>query len=246
MDVKHSGLATRGVTATAGDRHTRLVNQDAENSAVVDQRIRESLTSLPLQYILQINEQNRSLPVNLRQSRSLYHGSVSSGFTDPLTNPFSRFVWHAKDDRYYVTPTESTNSFRRQHARQQLVNLAASEALLYPSAAKKLQEKEDLQAPSGLKSADAEDLSRIFRNSYHAPTGGVEALRNADARYRVFPTQPERLVSREEASKDDQQYANRIKNYMIMNESARIQDAQNIKAFSKKRYRQNRGGQIES
>ena len=134
IDPSKGTFNTQPVQPVTGDKDLRLVSNSTELDAINEQRMRESLTALGLLDLLSLNQQNRPLPDQLRQSRTIYYGGAQSGFSDPLTNPFSKFVWHAKDDRYYVKPTDSVNSFRRQVWRQKMINLGLDVVRQYPEA----------------------------------------------------------------------------------------------------------------
>lgn len=234
------------VQGVAGDDDLRITSIDAEHGASLEQRLRQSLTNLPLASILGINEQNRPLPGQLRQSRTIYHGGVQSGFNDPLTNPFSRFVWHAKDDRYYVQPVDSVNSFRRQNARQKMINLAAKEQIWYPEASELLSRKQELDYPEQNSNVKGNELEHLWRPSYFIPQSGHTGIANSHYRYRSLPSQPERLYQHDEELKDHvdartpEKFDNRIENYVNANESIDLQDAAKVVPFQSQRYLQGR------
>ena len=231
-------LTRQKVVGTPGDSDLRLTNNTAENEAILEQRKRQSLTSLPLLDLLGVNEQNRPLPEQLGRARTIYYGGVQSGFTDPLTNPFSRFVWKAKDDRYWVRPSESHNSFRRQKARQQLINLGMNEQLMYPEAARQITLKRKIEYPQLRDDVEGYENVRLYRPSYFLPQSGTMGLENAHARYHQMPNRPARLVTNLPVDKTPMRFNNRIDNYERMNNSITIQDAEKVYPFQRPRYLQ--------
>lgn len=221
------------------DPNLRIINQDAENKAIVEQRQRESLTSLSLVDLLALNDQNKTLPVQLRRSRNLYAGGPKSGFSDPLTNPFSKFVYKAKADKYYVYPTESVNTFRRSKARQALINTAVNEHILYPKAAQELKLKEEMDYPQSKKAkTEAAPDMRLVRPSYNFVRNGINGIRNAPQRFYQLPHNPNRLTNPGSVEKDQKSYTNRVSNFVTCNTQEPVQNAEAVWPFIRQRYLQ--------
>lgn len=219
-------LRRRAVSGIAGDKRINYAMQQ-EQRAEQEQDKREALTSLKMADVLKINEDNRPLPSALRQSRSLYHGGVSSGFSDPITNPFSKFVYKAKADQYYVTPTESVNSFRRQKARQDMINLAMKEKLLYPLAAQQLSKKKQ---KVGTLPEVTHPMERVFRPSNLLVRNGVDGLQHAHQRYYKLP-QTTLKSKKTHTVQVDKNFQDRVNNYVTSNHSFHIKDVHFGSAF---------------
>jgi len=237
-------FTTQPVQPVTGDKDLRLVSNSTELDAINEQRLRESLTALGLLDLLALNQQNRPLPEQLRQSRTIYYGGPQSGFSDPLTNPFSKFVWKAKADRYYVKPTDSVNAFRRQVWRQKMINLGMNEIRQYPEAAKRIAAKEAMEFPKLNGSVSAHEQEKLFRPSYYFPQSGITGLQNAHARYHKLPARAERLTTNMPVDKSSTHYGNRIDNYEKQNDSVTIQDAEEVFPFQRPRRLQ--GGEWNS
>jgi len=195
-------------------------------------------------HLMQLNTQNRPLPTKLRQSRNIYIANPTSGFNDPFTNPFSRFVYKAKADKYYVQPTESTNPMRRQKARQNIIHIALRESQMYPEAAKRQKLKHDLEYPI-LKQATANPISRMFRPSYYLPKAGMKGLFKSSRKYSELPRNKEDFEATRDPLDSFQpgkatEWSNKIDNYLLQNESDTIQNADKIFPFEIQRTAQNR------
>ena len=232
-------FTTEPVKPVTGDKNLRLVSNSTELDAINEQRMRESLTALGLLDLLALNQQNRPLPEQLRQSRTIYYGGPQSGFSDPLTNPFSKFVWKSKADRYYVKPTDSVNAFRRQVYRQKMINLGMNEIRQYPEAAKCIATKEAMEFPKLKEAVSAHEQEKLFRPSYYFPQSGITGLQNAHARYHKLPARAERLTTNMPVDKSCTHYGNRIDNYEKQNASVTIQDAEEVFPFQRSRRLQN-------
>lgn len=223
------GLQRSAVAGVAGDARINYAFQNQQKAQDArEQSKREALTSLKMADVLKINEDNRPLPMALRQSRSLYHGGVSSGFQDPITNPFSKFVYKAKADQYYVVPTESFNSFRRQKARQTMIDLAMKEKLMYPLADEQLSKK---IAPKGNLPEEGNYFAKAFRPSNLFIRNGETALKAAHRRYYKLPRRKKVFTKTPKTYSKGKKFGNRVINYMKSNESFKIQDIQQGDAF---------------